>query len=84
MSYFANMSALIQHIFMNILAFGVFMSDVIAQLAEIRNNTGNKKTVGLKDDIIIRFSSKDQNLIRAISKHLKFTNSILKNLVLNI
>ena len=35
------------------------MSDVIAQLAEIRNNTGNKKTVGLKDDIIIRFSSKD-------------------------
>ena len=68
MSYFANMSALIQHIFMNILAFGVFMSDVIAQLAEIRNNTGNKKTVGLKDDIIIRFSSKDQNLIRAISE----------------
>jgi acetylornithine/succinyldiaminopimelate/putrescine aminotransferase len=44
------------------------MSDVIAQLAEIRNNTGNKKTVGLKDDIIIRFSSKDQNLIRAISE----------------
>ncbi len=68
MSYFANISDLIQHIFMNILAFGVFMSDVIAQLAEIRNNTGNKKTVGLKDDIIIRFSSKDQNLIRAISE----------------
>ena len=44
------------------------MSDVIAQLAEIRNNTGNKKTVGLKDDIITRFSSKDHNLIRAISE----------------
>jgi hypothetical protein len=44
------------------------MSDVLAQLAEIRNNTGNKKTVGLKDEIITRFSSKDQNLIRAISE----------------
>ena len=44
------------------------MSDVLAQLAEIRNNTGNKKTVGLKDDIITRFSSKDHNLIRAISE----------------
>ena len=32
------------------------MSDVLAQLAEIRNNTGNKKTVGLKDEIITRFS----------------------------
>ena len=44
------------------------MSDVLAQLAEIRNNTGNKKTVGLKDEIITRFSYKDQNLIRAISE----------------
>ena len=44
------------------------MSDVLVQLAEIRNNTGNRKTVGLKDEIISRFSQKDENLIRAISE----------------
>jgi len=44
------------------------MSDVLVQLAEIRNNTGNRKTLGLKDEIISRFSQKDENLIRAISE----------------
>jgi len=44
------------------------MSDVLAQLAEIRMNTGNKQTVGLKDEIVTRFAEKDQSLIRAISE----------------
>ena len=44
------------------------MSDVLSQLAEIRMNTGNKQTVGLKDEIVTRFAEKDQSLIRAISE----------------
>jgi acetylornithine/succinyldiaminopimelate/putrescine aminotransferase len=44
------------------------MSDVLAQLAEIRTNTGNQRTVGLKDEIVVRFATKDQSLKRAISE----------------
>ena len=44
------------------------MSDVLVQLAEIRMNTGNKQTVGLKDEIITRFAAKDHTLMRAISE----------------
>ena len=47
------------------------MSDVLVQLAEIRMNTGNKQTVGLKDEIITRFAAKDHTLMRAISEASK-------------
>ncbi len=54
------------------------MSDVLAQLAEIRTNTGNQQTVGLKDEIVTRFSAKDQNLIRAISEASRIHNEHLE------
>ena len=54
------------------------MSDVLAQLAEIRANTGNQRTVGLKDGIVTRFASKDQTLIRAISEASKIHHEHLE------
>ena len=44
------------------------MSDVLAQLAEIRANTGNQQTVGLKDEIVTSFANDDPSLIRAVSE----------------
>ena len=41
--------------------------DGLTALKEIRNNSGNMDTIGLSDEVIVKFCKLDSNLLQAIS-----------------
>ena len=44
--------------------------DGLTALKEIRNNSGNMDTIGLSDEVIVKFCKLDSNLLQAISEGL--------------
>ena len=44
------------------------MSEALADLAEIRLNSGSKRTIGLSDEVIMKFLETDETLFRAIEE----------------
>jgi len=44
------------------------MEDILALLSQMRDASGRRETVGLPDDVILDFSSRDSSLIQAINE----------------
>ena len=57
------------------------MSDVIAILDKMRASSGHADTVGLSNDVILDFVSRDEKLIQAVeeaeTKQKEFTSELL-------